>query len=779
MPTGRLAAGLALAGFGLLAVSGLIGARLRHGAGLERVLEAGAATDRGVWLVPASDLYEIAIDPGVDARLLLNGSPVLTSDPSSATRVVWLDRGAHEVAIEYADAAPPGVPMRAGRAGRGAGPVPIELLLPAAPANLTLRYAAAATRLAAWLLGVVALAASASLGLYLIGLMATPVLARRLDVFPRLTFGHAIRTALVLLVVSYAGLLRFDALAQTRGPVDRPELLRELQRLRLGDSALRPSSMRWQRVEGRYISDPYTYLQYARDMQSFYAAHRREPVFPFATKVSLAVLDDQDVAVSFASAFFSVLAVAATFLVGASACSYWVGLGAATGMAVEQQLITTGVEGWRDDAFTCAVLFVVLALLRVARAPTWRSASILGLTAGLTCLVRITSLSFVVPGLVWVTAFSARGWRARRDGALLALLTMSVVAGPFLVNCWRVYGDPFYAINVHADVYRQAEGEVTTTSQTTGEYLSSKWRARPADAADTTLLGLTRYPFANKWTGFVPWHPDLGRVLAVASLAGLVLFAALPAGRLMLVVLVTSLVPYAATWRLIGDWRFTQHAYPFFMIAAMFALARLVTLVWPSHRDRLLAALRPRPVAAGLALLFCLAGGAWLMTRTLPVLVTREAIRLGEDVNVTAGDRDWSFLGTGWSRRWTEGVVSARAMTDPVAHLWLPLAAARDYDLVIRLDPFPRPLEADWARRPVVHAYLNDRPLATLRLAWNPERVGAYDLRVPAALVADGWNRFTLLSPSGEQVRFWYVRIRHPAGLRPSGTPRIAIAAGS
>ena len=71
----------------------------------------------------------------------------------------------------------------------------------------------------------------------------------------------------------------------------------------------------------RYRSDPYTYLQYAREMRSFYAAHRREPLFPFVTKLFLWLLDQQDVAVSFASATFSVLAIVATYLLGATAFS--------------------------------------------------------------------------------------------------------------------------------------------------------------------------------------------------------------------------------------------------------------------------------------------------------------------------------------------------------------------------------------------------------------------------------------------------------------------------
>ena len=113
---------------------------------------------------------------------------------------------------------------------------------------------------------------------------------------------RALRLALLLLVVGYGTVLRFDALTLTYGTVSSPGWLRGLQESRGPTSVLRPADFKWERWQGRYISDPYTYLQFAREMRSFYAAHRREPLFPFATKIALKLLGNQDVAVSFASA---------------------------------------------------------------------------------------------------------------------------------------------------------------------------------------------------------------------------------------------------------------------------------------------------------------------------------------------------------------------------------------------------------------------------------------------------------------------------------------------
>src|SRR5207244_876997 len=99
-----------------------------------------------------------------------------------------------------------------------------------------------------------------------------------------------------------------------------------LQFARQGSSLLRPERLRWDPAPvfphrdgppSAYRSDPYTYLQHAREMRFFYAASLREPLFPAATRVFLSLLGNQDVAVSFASGAFSVLAVWATFLLGA------------------------------------------------------------------------------------------------------------------------------------------------------------------------------------------------------------------------------------------------------------------------------------------------------------------------------------------------------------------------------------------------------------------------------------------------------------------------------
>lgn len=254
----------------------------------------------------------------------------------------------------------------------------------------------------------------------------------------------------------------------------------------------------------------------------------------------------------------------------------------------------------------------------------------MGGVGGVACLVRITSLTFLLAGLLYLLFEARQSWRGRVRGAAIALLALGMLAGPFLVNCWRTYGDPLYAINVHADIYRATEGQAVAvgTGQTAREYIELQIRAHPARTLDTFLLGMTEYPFANKWVGFEPWLHSAGTWISWAALAGLVLMAGSVAGRLVLVILAASLIPYALTWRLIADWRFTEHAYPFFLIAAALALTQAISaLSSATWRPRGGPSPSPRRIGFWVGL-----GGSiavvWIVaTRVMPVLIFDPRVR--------------------------------------------------------------------------------------------------------------------------------------------------------
>jgi len=567
-------------------------------------------------------------------------------------------------------------------------------------------------------------------------------------------------------VVVYGALLRLDAISVKFDPVAAPRWLHRVEVWRAGTDALRPAGMRWDAYQrfvhkdgppSQYRSDPYTYLQYAREMRSFYAAHRREPLFPLATKIWLWLLHDHDTAVSFASAGFSILTIVLTFALGREAFSPPVGFLAALLWAVESAVVDSGTEGWRDDAFASAVVLTTWLVLRFSRRPEWRRAIALGAAAGAACLIRITALSFIVPCLMYLSLTIALPWRDRLRMIAIAGGVVVIVAGPFVVNCWRAYGDPLYAINVHADVYRATEG-TSGPAASAGGYIASHLRQRPVETIDTFVLGLTQYPFANKWHGFDVWHARLGMALSVSACIGLFLFTAVPAGRLILVVLVTSLVPYAATWRLIYDWRFTEIAYPFYLIAA----ASPVWFVSRAFRDRgrvLRDWQRVRPAVTAMGIAAVAAGLTWLIFwRVTPPFLFANALRAGEPATIMAGDRDAAFFTGDWPRLVRSGAIATRVAPGARATVVVPLPAAADYDALMRIDPSTEPMRVG-AAPARIQLLVNGRFVGACDPGSTADRVGICRVTLTADAVRAGANRLTVVTDLPNGFRLWYLRL--------------------
>jgi 4-amino-4-deoxy-L-arabinose transferase-like glycosyltransferase len=617
-----------------------------------------------------------------------------------------------------------------------------------------------------------------------------------------------VASSILFLLVGYGAWLRLDAITAHYGPVTQPAWLAHLQTRALAADSWRPASFVWDPaptfphrdgVSTRYRSDPYTYIQYAREMRTFYWAHYREPVFPFVTKVALHLLANQDVAVSFASAFFSALAIVITYLLGASIGSRLVGLLAASAFAIDYDFVSLSSEGWRDDAYIAAVGLTVWMLLRLwrqtngvarrARLGPWsidvayRTAVAFGVVAGLTILVRLMAASFVFPALGILIFAMRRPWRARVAIVTVALLATIVTAGPYFFSCWRVYGDPLYSFNVHGHFYRLAEGMADSESGT-ASYVIAKLRSHPFDMADTVLRGLTVYPFTNKWLGLERWHESLGTDVSIAALAGIPILAATSPGRWVLFVLLTSVVPFAFTWKVDPSLRFTAFTYPLYLIAAAttaVSTCRLVYLLFTDpDRARRRTPIRRSTILAVVSLGAAVLAVTWVLVHLLPPRIGEERLRNGEETTVFAAhDATGAFFGPGWSAVTGTGNVQARVVARS-ADVFLRLPRAADYPLTMRLDPFPRPLNDSPAHLPRVELRLNGTPLATTLLRWTPDRVGAYDIVLPQAATHAGKNVLTFLvrhafdaTPlarpglsEGDAVAVWYVRVHAPVAMQ-------------
>jgi hypothetical protein len=327
--------------------------------------------------------------------------------------------------------------------------------------------------------------------------------------------------------------------------------------------------------------------------------------------------------------------------------------------------------------------------------------------------------------------------------ACLCASLAGLLVAPYIVNCWRTFGDPLYAIN--AVTPNLPDGQSVESRGGAFQYVRAKLVDRPVQMIDIAILGLTEHPFTNRWDGFQPWLAGVSRWLALASIAGLLLFLRTTGGRLLLLVMVTATVPFSLTWQLASDWRYTEHAYPFFLIATALAVSTLVRAARPSVlRDW---RQRPReyvnPLLTGCAIGALAAVCAVLVAWGMPVLLARETLKAEGRTALIAGTRDLAFYRRGWSQPVTSGNVTQR-FSDRSATLWFPLEGGAAYHATLRLDPFPRPFPEGPQHLPRVRVMFNGAQIALRELQWNPELVGSYDVSLPATLVNNGVNRLDL-----------------------------------
>ena len=571
-------------------------------------------------------------------------------------------------------------------------------------------------------------------------LLSVPLLStgeRRPSVTPS-RLERATPFLLAVLVFLYGSALRLEALVERFWQPEPAWAERLLPAL----AELHPSAVRWPAHSGPYVGDPLAYLRHARHMKHFYEARFREPFFVAAAKVGLVLSGGDDRGISIASAVFSALTVLALFALGAAAVSPLVGLLASTGFALDQMVIHWSVEGWRDDAFAFLVVLTALAALRLYDEGSPLHAVFLGAAGAGATLTRITSFSLVVPLLFCLALVPrARPRRERYRAVALATLVFLGLVTPFLLSCWRAFGDPFESINGVTPAYYGGG----TVPKDASVFNMMRESFRPWQLLDTAFIGSTVYPFARKWhfEGF--WAP-LGPILAVLALLGAPLLLLFPRGRLLWVAWACALFPFIFTWRVRGGdaWRLTLHSYPFYLIAAGTAVQGVLSLVL-SRGARVTAGAWIRGASwrpwAGLAL-----GGAALVSfgvYGLYYLVPREAVLAGREGLIAASPRDRLFFVKGFHPPAPTTNMFVRCSRDRVAEVRLPLRPGLDHRLVMRLLPPGRE-----GRGQRVGVALNGVDLGAVDVGLDPSGFGRYEVMAPAAAVKPSDNRLELRTES-------------------------------
>jgi hypothetical protein len=239
----------------------------------------------GFWWIPQRGLYDISVRGDDRVVLSIDGYEVHSHSAGAVVenpRTLPLERGFHGIAVVFEQyGGTSGLSIAWAPTGEVLQPLETAHLFPSPPSSHRVRAALVSLQ---WIVGVLGLAALTGVvysGALLLMPTARRLLAEWISPATASVIKRIVGYGVPVLIVGYAAGLRFDAIT-LKYPVDRPAWLQVVQqRSHAPLAALRPERIAWSPIPDRphpdgppspYISDPYTFLGFARAMPYFYAA---------------------------------------------------------------------------------------------------------------------------------------------------------------------------------------------------------------------------------------------------------------------------------------------------------------------------------------------------------------------------------------------------------------------------------------------------------------------------------------------------------------------------
>ncbi len=518
------------------------------------------------WLfAPRAGVYRFELDCDNRCVLRLDGKRLARSAGSSREDT-FLEQGVHRLALRFEQVD---------------GPARLHLRWsqPSFMALLPLDHylAGEADRLTARTLRRKEIAAGISLIVCLIGwsvFFALVIFAGESRQFwkERLSADRAARwvpTAAAVLLVGFGAMLRFDALLVRSQLVDTSPWANTVQQ------SLRPllpdyhAFYRANFAEDPYRADVRSYLDGAEAMSlgSFYDASFREPVYVGLVKFFVALAGRREIGILLQSLFFSIAVLPLAFLLAIPMVGRWWAVAMLVPLVLHEWLIFEAPSGYRLSAYVFFLLLFVATVFGRDRGHPVLRPVISGVLAAVVCLIRLSGLSLVLPILV------LGAWEKRKQSGWpmlgVAVFTMTVLVAPYLVNCYRVHGDPFYAISFHTQFWLRAEG--TENPASLGEVSLYRYVTEFHEMGELlmgNLRGLTILPLTKFWSGLSEF-PLFGVAVLAAGVAGLLLCSVTPM-RFLLVAYLGHLIPFAYIQNFASGRapRFVMPAYFFLILAA-------------------------------------------------------------------------------------------------------------------------------------------------------------------------------------------------------------------
>jgi len=324
-------------------------------------------------------------------------------------------------------------------------------------------------------------------------------------------------------------------------------------------------------AEGRRMlePDPSGFYDLARQMHHPYQSGYREPVQIGLIKVSMMFFGERPSSVLIPTLVASVALIVVVFWVGRAIFSLPVGLAAAALVAFNHHLIRSAAKGYRLELFAGLVLVYVCVLFACERWGLRKRLLVAGVLGGLLLLVRITTLTLLVPALaffVWREYRRTARLRKVLAWSALSLVISLALLAPYLVECWRVYGRPLWAIDCHAQWWtdgeagRRVKSRPEETTITVFEYLFGDGRV-----GRTALRSAQGYWIVAR---MLPWYAGNWKLLLPFALAGMVM-TAVRRERYLLWCAFWVALPFTVVMPLEADVRLFMFLLPLYLLWAV------------------------------------------------------------------------------------------------------------------------------------------------------------------------------------------------------------------
>ena len=400
---------------------------------------------------------------------------------------------------------------------------------------------------------------------------------------------------------------------------------------------------------GSLESDVGEFLDRAATNRTPFAAGHKEPLYSFITKLFAVPMGYRPEAMRVQTICYSVAVVLGVFLLARAAFNGVVAAVAGFLVADDLVLVRIAMRGFRMEVFTLLIMLYCYCLFVRRWRTERRRLAAAGIAGGLACLLRMPSLSFIVPALAlyvlerrfgWLSFWPAMGqgvgprphaergeeasdaqeaargdppddegrdapdpecvrspsrlWRPLLGAATCLAITLAVVS-PYLVNCAIDLGDPLVWINVQARWWADKETEYLEKHRVGSEAVARAVHQGERFNIVTYLVTKRRGPemLRRSWQGY-------GRMLLFVTRHRRLVWALMPFGilgaaallctrhRWVVIVPLASMFPISFVTTLGASGRLYMQVFPFYAMCVGFGawLPVWAAVAWIRRRGR-------------------------------------------------------------------------------------------------------------------------------------------------------------------------------------------------